>query len=334
VSAAALRPVRVGVAGLGAFGLLHARTLAGLAEAELVAVVDARPERLNEVARLLPGVRQWASLERALAESDAEAWVVASSTAAHVPMARAVLGAGKLALVEKPIAYTLPEAESLASLVRPDSANLMMGHVALFNSEFVQLRAECRGRGPIRFVNGVRHRPVTTMGRMPGEHPLHLLMVHDLYMTQSLMHAAEPTGFDCRLHRAGGRDDGAVDLATATLVWPGGAIASLTASFMTPAGMPADGFDRMEVFGDGWAARIDPNPRPIRVWDDDRARWPVGLEVRAGDAAAPAGMLAEELRCFCRVARGAEPVPVGARYQDALQVHRWIDRLEAAARGA
>lgn len=324
------RPVSAGVAGVGDFGLLHARTLAGLAEAELAGVVDTRPERLAELARLLPDTRRWDSLDRALAESDAEAWVIASSTAAHVPMAGAVLRAGKPVLLEKPIAATLAEAKSLAPLVKPDSANLMMGHIALFNSEFAQLRDEVRRRGPIRYLNSVRHRPATTMDRMPGENPLHLLMVHDLYLAQSLVGRAEPTDFFCRLHRAPG-GSGGVDLAVAGLTWGNGAIASFAASFLTPAGMPADGFDRLEVFGNGWAARIDPNPRPIQLWDD-RAGWPLGLEIRA-EGAAPAGMLAEELRCFCRVVRGLEPVPAGATYPDALQVHRWLDRLEAAAGG-
>jgi hypothetical protein len=93
--------------------------------------------------------------------------------------------------------------------------------------------------------------------------------------------------------------------------------------------MSSDGFDRLEVFGKEWAARLHPNPRPMEVWDD-RARWPMALEIRA-DLAAPSGMMAEELRCFCRVVRGLEHVPVGATYEDAMQVQRWLDRLEASA---
>ena len=93
--------------------------------------------------------------------------------------------------------------------------------------------------------------------------------------------------------------------------------------------MGLEAFDRMEVFGAGWAARINANPRPIELWDD-RARQPMTLEIRA-DPAAPSGMLAEELRCFCRVVRGLEPVPVGATYQDAMQVEGWVDRLESLA---
>ncbi|MFH1568243.1 MAG: gfo/Idh/MocA family oxidoreductase, partial [Gemmatimonadota bacterium] len=106
-------------------------------------------------------------------------------------------------------------------------------------------------------------------------------------------------------------------------------LASLTASFLTPPGMPADGFDRLEAFGDGWAARLTPNPRPIEFYQE-RARWPMSLEIRA-DAGGASGMLAEELRCFCRVVRGAGPVPLGATYEDGLQLARWLERLEREA---
>jgi hypothetical protein len=42
-------------------------------------------------------------------------------------------------------------------------------------------------------------------------------------------------------------------------------------------------------------------------------------------------MMADELRCFVRVARGDELPPPGARYEDGLQVQRWIEWLDAAA---
>jgi hypothetical protein len=90
--------------------------------------------------------------------------------------------------------------------------------------------------------------------------------------------------------------------------------------------MATNGYDLFEVYGQGWAARTRSNPRPIEVWDE-RARWPMALEIRA-DPSGPTGMMATELRSFCRVVRGRESVPLGATYADALQVQRWMDRLQ------
>jgi hypothetical protein len=56
----------------------------------------------------------------------------------------------------------------------------------------------------------------------------------------------------------------------------------------------------------------------------------MALEIRT-PATGPTGMMAEELRCFCRVARGLQAVPVGATYADALQVQQWMETLAATA---
>src|SRR5262245_64345969 len=125
-------PVKIGVVGLGRFGRLHALTLARLAEADLVALVARRQGSLVTLAGELPGVPGWTDLDRAIAESGAEAWVVACTTAAHVPVARALLSAGKTVLLEKPIADSLEEADTLAPLIRADSGKRILGHVVLF----------------------------------------------------------------------------------------------------------------------------------------------------------------------------------------------------------
>ena len=316
-------PVRMGVVGLGNFGLLHVATLAGLAEADLVAMVARREASLHAAADQFPDVAGWTDLDRAIAESDAEAWVVASSTASHVPITKQLLEAGKTVLLEKPVAESLPEAESLATLVQPDSSNLMLGHLLLFSSEFRQLMDEVAQRGPIHYIDCVRHRPATAVDAFPGESPFHLLMVHDLYLALVLAKRAQPTSLSGQVHRT---KSGEHNLALAQLQWPGGMLASFTASFLTPDGMPSDGFDRMEVFGQDWVARIRANPRPFEIWDE-KAHWPMGLEIRADEEGA-SGMLAEQLRCFCGVVRSEQPVPIGATYHDAIQVQGWLDQLE------
>lgn len=321
------KPVRAAVVGLGRFGRLHSLTLNGLAETELVGVVARRDASLQALQEELPGIPGWTNLEEAIDECDAEAWVVACTTAAHVEVTRTLLKAGKTVLLEKPISESLEEALSLQPLVREDSSNLMVGHIVLFNSEFRQLQDEVKARGPLSYLNCVRHRPASIVEDFAGENPLHAAMVHDLYVAQALLKRAEPSHFSCQYHHT---SSGVIDLALAQLRWETGAVATFAASYLTPTGMPPRGFDRTEVFGQGWAARMEPNPRPIEVWDD-AASWPLALEIRT-DSSGPTGMMAEELRCFCRVVRGVEAVPVGATYSDALQVQKWLDRLDQAGR--
>lgn len=320
------RPVKIGVVGLGRFGRLHALTLAGLAEAELVGLVARRPESLDRIRGELPHIPGWTDLGRAITDSQAEAWVVACTTSEHVSVTRELLAAGKTVLLEKPISQDLADAQTLSAFVLPDSRNLMLGHIVLFNSEFQQLQEEAKRQGPLAYIDCVRHRPASIVRDFPGENPLHAAMVHDLYAVQVLMNREEPSRFQACYHR---NSNGEVDVANAQLIWQHGPLASFVASYLTPTGMPPRGFDRMEVFGAGWSARISPNPRPIEVWAES-AHWPLPLEIRAGTTG-PSGMMAEELRAFCRVVRGLAPVPVGATYNDGLQVQRWMDLLCASA---
>ena len=296
-------------------------------EAELVALVSRRQESIDAVAKELPGVPSWTDLSRAIEESKAEAWVIAATTASHVPIAKVLLAAGKKVLLEKPISEDLAEARTLASFVQPDSSNLMLGHIVLFNSEFQQLREEAAKRGPITYIDCVRHRPASIVKKFPGENPLYAAMVHDLYAVQALLGSQEPAKFTAQYHRTPNHE---IDLATAQVQWKDGPVATFAASYLTPDGMPPRGFDRMEVFGTGWSARISPNPRPIEVWDEARASWPLPLEIRAA-ASGATGMMAEELRCFCRVVRERQAVPPGATFADGLQVQEWMDKLHAAA---
>jgi predicted dehydrogenase len=318
-------PVNIGVIGLGRFGRLHSLTLNGLAEANLVGVVARRQESLDALAQELPHVPGWLDLDEAIEQSDAEAWVVACTTAAHVSITQKLLEAGKKVLLEKPISEDLAAAQSLSPLIKPDSSNLMIGHILLFNSEFLALQDEAKRQGPISYINCVRHRPAEIVKGFPGENPLHAAMVHDLYSVQVLLDRQEPAQFSCQYHRT---PAGVIDLALAQLQWSHGPVASFAASFLTPSGMPPRGFDRTEVFGEGWSARISPNPRPIEVFDT-QASWPMALEIRA-DQNGATGMMAEELRCFCRVIRGTQAVPVGATYTDALQVQEWMEQLTRA----
>jgi predicted dehydrogenase len=311
------QPVRIGVVGAGVFGRLHAIQLNGLAEASLAGMVDPDRDKLDAIGKEL-NAPAWTDLNEAMVNTNAEAWIVAASTASHIPLAARLLATGASVLVEKPLAASLAEAQSLADAVRRGPGRLMVGHVGLFNSEFQQLLAEVRQRetaGPLRFIDAVRHRPASLRERFPHESLFGLLMVHDLYAIQVLARRREPD--ELRGYETG-------HLALAELRWADGLTERLTASLLTPPGMAGDGFDRMELFADGWSARIQPNPRPLEVWDD-RARWPLELEIGPGAR----GMLAEELRSFCRVVRGLEAVPAGARYDDALQVQAWLEQLTA-----
>ena len=106
-------PVRIGVIGTGRFGILHAKTLLGLAESELVALVDCSEKALAELPEEFSGIPKYSAPEDALRKSSAEAWVVSTSTADHVQVASMLLEQDAHVLLEKPISGNLKEALKL-----------------------------------------------------------------------------------------------------------------------------------------------------------------------------------------------------------------------------
>ena len=80
-----MEPVRIGVVGLGNFGRQHALTLAGLAEANLVALVARRQASLDGLRDQLPGVPGWLDLEQAIVCGHSMGGVVAQLLALDHP---------------------------------------------------------------------------------------------------------------------------------------------------------------------------------------------------------------------------------------------------------
>lgn len=320
--------IRMGVVGVGSFGSRHALTLAGLAEAELVAVIDPNADHLAALRQQLPDVVAFDDLSKALREVDADGWVIATPTATHIPLARRILDKqqGAYLLIEKPLAPTTAAAKQLERQLADHPNQVMAGHIMLYCVEFRQLLAEIQQRPPLVYFHAVRHRP-TNIWEHYQENPFRLTMVHDLYMTYAMVGGEEPTHISGRLHQ---RSDGGLDLALAHMEWANGTWATLTASYLTPPSMSDEGYDRVEVFGQGWAAKMHINPQPLEIWSE-KTEYPLSLNVFA-DPVAPSGWLAEELRHFCRVIRGVAEPPLGARYSDALRIQHWLEQLESSAK--
>src|SRR5512132_2441394 len=104
-----MTPLSVGVIGYGYTGKLHARAFQEHSGARLIAIADARPERLND---LPPGVRPYADYAE-LIETDVDAVSVCVPTHLHCSVVVDALSSGKHVLVEKPIAVNLEEAHRM-----------------------------------------------------------------------------------------------------------------------------------------------------------------------------------------------------------------------------
>ncbi|MCL2877974.1 MAG: Gfo/Idh/MocA family oxidoreductase, partial [Acidobacteria bacterium] len=129
--------IRVGVIGVGSLGQHHARVYASLPEAELVGVVDALPERAEEVAARF-GTNAWSDYTELFGRVDAVN--IAAPTTLHAEIGVRCLKEGIHVLAEKPIAHTLEAADQLIRAAGENSRVLQIGHLERFNPAVVALR--------------------------------------------------------------------------------------------------------------------------------------------------------------------------------------------------
>jgi predicted dehydrogenase len=126
-----LKLIRVAVVGVGEFGRNHVRVWRELEGAEFVGIVDTNSERAAKIAAEF-GTRVLANID-ALAAERADAVSLAVPTKEHARIACKLLAAGHDVLVEKPMAASLAEADSLITAAKRAGRILQVGHVERFN---------------------------------------------------------------------------------------------------------------------------------------------------------------------------------------------------------
>jgi UDP-N-acetyl-2-amino-2-deoxyglucuronate dehydrogenase len=109
--------LRFGILGCGVIGPHHARAIAGLQSAELVAVADVVPELAEKLAGEY-GCSPYGGLEKMLSGVDIDAVCVCTPSGMHAEDAVTALEAGKDVVIEKPVDVTLKAADRLLDVQR------------------------------------------------------------------------------------------------------------------------------------------------------------------------------------------------------------------------
>lgn len=127
-----MQKLKAAVIGLGEMGQHHARVYAQMPDVDLVAVCDSDPQRLQSITRTWGG-RPFSDFCRLLDEAQPDLVSVAVPTSAHFEVASLVLDAGAHTLVEKPIAASIIQAQTLLAMASIKSRILAVGHIERCN---------------------------------------------------------------------------------------------------------------------------------------------------------------------------------------------------------
>lgn len=217
-------PIRVGVIGVGNMGQHHTRVLSRFKDVELVGVSDVNVERGLDTAGKYR-IRFFEDYQELLKHVDAVC--VAVPTRLHHTVGMACLQAGVHILIEKPIAASIAEAESLVNAAAATNCILQVGHIERFNPAFQELHKVLKTEELL----ALEARRMSPYSQRANDVSVVLdLMIHDIDLLLELAGSTVVT-----LTASGSRasNSGYLDYVTATLGFSNGIVATLTSSKVT-----------------------------------------------------------------------------------------------------
>ena len=125
--------IRVGIIGCGKIAQVrHLPEYAANPNAEIVAFYDKNMERAHEMAAQYGG-KVYDSFYALVDDPNVDAVSICVENRSHAEICTAALYAGKHVLVEKPMAVTLAECESMVAAAERNGRHLMVGHNMRFD---------------------------------------------------------------------------------------------------------------------------------------------------------------------------------------------------------
>lgn len=149
------RKARLAVIGTGWWATYtHIPAILAHPDADLVALCDANPERLQTAARHFHISRTYTDVADLLAHETLDGAVIAVNHTAHYPVARACLEAGLHVLIEKPMVLEARHARDLEALARERRREIIVGYPWHYTATARRAREViASGRlGPVQFV--------------------------------------------------------------------------------------------------------------------------------------------------------------------------------------
>ena len=325
--------MKIAVVGVGYWGPNLVRNLHDLSQASLELVCDLRPDAIARISRRYPGLKTTTSYAEVLDDDAIEAVVIATQVGSHAELAAAALGAGKHVLVEKPLAASVREAESLIELGRRLGRVLMPGHTFMYSPPVNLIHDLIRSGelGEIHFISssrvnlGIHQSDVSVVWDL-GPHDFSILR----YWLGEIPQRVSAVSRSCVI-------PGVADVAFVSLQYPSGILAHVELSWLAPSKLRRTaivGSDKMIVYD-------DTSNEPVKIYDsgvmphDPQTFGEFRLTYRTGDVVSPRVDAAEplllELEDFCRAVRTGETPRSSAEI--GLDIVRMIEAAESALAG-
>lgn len=275
--------VRVGLAGAGRFGRLHASVLAGLPGVQLAALAEPDDLRLRETADRHGVQARYRDAIDLIGDDTLDAIVLATPDELHFQQAIDALKKGRHLFVEKPLAGTWREAVMLRNVSEASGVHLQAGMILRYemSHRLLQQQVAAGHFGRIVSIHCRRNCSRSAFAQIADRiHTVFRTLVHDI---------------DLLLWLIGSRVDRVMSFeyregthlapqgCFALLRFESGCVAHLESSWFVPDHAPKN------IVGDSWSgcidsglalvgthrsARIEGLHSPLRIWTDQNSQCP------------------------------------------------------------
>ena len=336
-SAPSARLLRVGLAGAGRFGQLHASVLADLPVVELAALADPDPVCLARVADRHGVETRYGDALELIADDSLDAVVLATPDDQHGPQARAALARGRHLFVEKPLAASWQDARELQRLAVMAGVTLQTGLILRYepSHRWLQQQIAAGSFGDLVSIRARRNCSRTSFAAIADRiHTVHRTLIHDIDLLLWLSRSRVTSVMAMEVRQG---DHLAPQGCFALLRLANGAVAQLESSWTVPAQAPANVLTdhwqgcidaELAVVGSQRTARLQGLQTPLQVWGDQGQQHP-DLTLWPETGGRVFGALRDQLADFTTCLRRGEPSAV-AGLNDAVESLRIAEALITA----
>ncbi|HNS14505.1 MAG TPA: Gfo/Idh/MocA family oxidoreductase [Syntrophorhabdaceae bacterium] len=252
--------IGIGVIGFGYWGPNLVRNFSELQKSKVLAICDARPERLKSAQLRYPGVETTNDFRELMDHKGIDAIAIATPVSSHYELAMESLKAGKHVLVEKPLTMTSEQGIRLIDEAEKRSLTLMVDHTFLYTGAVRKIKdlVDTNGVGEVYYYDSVR----VNLGLF--QHDVNViwdLAVHDLSIMDYVL-GMEPVAVSATgISHVTGKPE---DIAYLTLFFDSRVIAHIHVNWLAPVKVRSTligGDKKMIVYDD-----LEPSEK-IKIYD-------------------------------------------------------------------
>lgn len=308
-----MKALNIGVIGLGAIGQKHCEALAGIRQANLVAVADINEAVLTAAAQKFTAA-PYTDYKSLLQHEGLEAVVVATPDDFHREPCVLAAETGLHILVEKPIATTEEDARAIITAAETANVQLMVGFTLRFVPHYLKVKeAVTSGQlGQVISVFARRLNVISQAERINGRcGVLHFLGIHDFDVLRWIV-GSEPVSIYSEASTSVERKFPHEDETFTTIRFANGVVACAHIGWNLPDNHPGGRDFKLDISGDQGSLNMDLATQGVKIYTKSGHKFP---------STAPG--LGEEDRVFVDCILDDRPVPVTG--QDGLVALRMVN---------